>query len=85
MEQKPNNSGQGSHNQLPSDETTRNKIDKHLSDIGDTISEEDMQNINTNTSEATRDAKKNPGEGGAKKEDEPKKEMPSTWDIIDEE
>ena len=35
------------HNQTPSDKTTRNKIDKHLRDEKDTISEEDLKNINT--------------------------------------
>ena len=37
------------HDQPPQDEVTRNKIDKHLSDINDTISEEDIKNINTST------------------------------------
>ena len=30
------------------DEATKSKIDKHLTDINDTITEEDIRNINTN-------------------------------------
>ncbi len=78
------------------DEITRNKIDKHLKDINDTISEEDIKNINTeivssggetttidkqeidDVSEVDNDDKKD----NDKDDDEPKKEAPSSWEIL---
>jgi hypothetical protein len=78
-----------SHNRPPQDEITKNKIDKHLSDIDDTISEEDLKNINTDTgaepptdnahdiAEADEIIKDKP------EDDEPDKEAPSAWEILD--
>lgn len=73
------------------DEVTKKKIEKHLKDITDTISEDDLKNINTSVSSdaAMPAADKDADEVRAKPEDEiedksPKKEMPNTWDIIDE-
>ena len=86
--QKPNSSD---HDQPPQDEATRNKIDKHLSDINDTISEEDMKNINTRTGAESELAKthrpadeeneinKNNKEGD---DDEMEKEAPTPWEIL---
>ena len=89
MEKKLNKSHTDDHNQLPSDEVTRNKIDKHLSDIDDTISEEDIKNINTVTGaedtgvEPNKNAdEKNESDDIPAEDEEPKKEMPTTWDII---
>lgn len=97
MKEKSNTPTGDSHNQLPSDEATRNKINKHLSDINDTISEEDMKNINTST--GTQNSTVIPGGNTDEKKDadekieddktpnddddeKPKKEMPTSWDII---
>jgi hypothetical protein len=82
------------HDQPPQDETTKNKIDKHLSDIDDTISEQDIKNINTSTGTDTdamakerlhdideaNEIMKNP----SKDDDEPEKEAPSSWEILGE-
>jgi hypothetical protein len=61
-----------------SDNVTRDKIDKHLSDRDDTISEQDMKNINTDQRQPDRNKK------AENNNEEPKKEMPSAWDIVDE-
>ncbi len=73
------------------DEATKNKIDKHLSDIDDTISEEDIKNINTSTvvtvptdnthdkTEADEILKKDNSD-----DDEPEKEAPTPWEILGE-
>ena len=81
------------HDLPSSDEATRNKIDKHLRDINDTISEDDIKNMNTSTGRENippvshRDADeedliddsiKQDDEGD---NDEPKEEMPTAWDI----
>ncbi len=80
------------------DEVTKNKIDKHLKDIDDTISEEDIKNINTeiisSKGETTTideeeiddvsevDNKDDKKDGGNKDNDEPQKEAPSPWEIL---
>ncbi|CAN5249366.1 hypothetical protein BH09BAC2_BH09BAC2_23170 [soil metagenome] len=75
------------HDQLPSDKATKDKIDKHLSDINDTISEEDMENINTGTGRENEPLPIHEKEDKIVTEDEegdvekPKKEMPTVWDI----
>ena len=78
------------HNQPPQDETTKNKIDKHLSDINDTISEQDIKNINTSTgTETTADHRHDIDEADeiinekTGEDDEPEKEAPSAWEILD--
>ncbi len=71
-----------------SDKVTREKIDKHLSDINDTISDEDINNIITDiNSDGQID---NEIEAANKKAAEaitpPGEEapqMPTTWDVID--
>jgi hypothetical protein len=80
------------HDLPPSDETTRNKIDKHLRDINDTISEDDIKNINTTTwrenikAVSHRDVDEEDLIDDSIKDDddsddEPKEEMPTAWDI----
>lgn len=90
MDDKSKKSHTDDHNQLPSDEVTRNKIDKHLSDIDDTISEEDIKNINTVTG-----AENNPAETDKHTDEENEiednkvddddeeldKEAPTPWEI----
>ena len=88
MAKKPNKPDEA-HDQPPQDEVTKNKIDKHLSDIDDTISEQDIKNINTSTGAAA------PGDNAHDineadeimnekiDEDEPEKEAPSAWEILD--
>ena len=88
MDKKSTKSHTDDHNQLPSDEVTRNKIDKHLSDIDDTISEEDLKNINTVT--GTENDAVVPAESDEPKlkdddsDIEPKKEAPTPWEILGE-
>ncbi len=77
------------HDQPPQDEATRNKIDKHLSDINDTISEEDIKNINTSTgrenippvSHKSPDEENEIDDEPNDDDEEPKEEMPTAWDI----
>ncbi len=72
------------------DKVTKDKIDRHLRDIDDTISEEDIKNINTsltgnNVSRAEKDADDaSAGAESGREDTAPKKEMPNTWDIVDE-
>ena len=80
------------HDLPPQDEVTKNKIDKHLSDINDTISEQDIRNINTNTGtdpDALAKAHLHDKEeadkiikDGKNEEEEPDKEAPSPWEIL---
>ena len=71
-----------------------NKIQRHLSEKDSTISEEDIENINTdiksgdnipgkkNREEKNQSRKaKNKSEG--RNDEKPKKELPTVWDIID--
>ena len=81
MDDKSKKSHTDDHDQLPSDEITRKKIDEHLSNIDDTISEQDIKNINTSTASTTIPDKKDADED---KEEETKREMPNTWDILDQ-
>lgn len=91
MDKKSTKSHTDDHNQLPSDEVTRNKIDKHLSDIDDTISEEDIKNINTVTGAENnivtphkKADEKNEIDDTQKNDDEPEKESPTPWEILGE-
>ena len=87
MDKKSTKSHNDEHNQLQSDEVTRNKIDKHLSDIDDTISEEDIKNINIVVA-GTENVADEPGENTDKKrrandsDEDPKKEAPTPWEIL---
>ncbi len=81
------------HDLPPSDEATRNKIDKHLSDIDDTISEDDIKNINTstgaNTSVQTDNTHDKPeadeilDDGNNDEDEDHEKEAPTPWEILD--
>ncbi len=71
-----------------SDKATREKIDKHLSDINDKISEEDIRNVNTNITSG--ESEENEVEIANDKPvtnsippDEEVPEIPSTWDLIE--
>lgn len=94
MDDKSKRSHTDDHHQPPSDEATRNKIDKHLSDEKDTISEEDLKNINTSTgTDTTTLANENLHEKAeaddimkdhTKDDDEPEKEAPTPWEVLGE-
>ena len=89
MDDKSKKSHTDDHNQLPSDEVTRKKIDKHLSDIDDTISEEDIKNINTVTggenhpaeTDKHADEENEIAKDGKDDDDEQEKEAPTPWEI----
>lgn len=86
MQQNPKNLNKESHDQPPQDAETKNKIDKHLSDINDTISEDDIKKINTSTgtSPATQTDKhfseENEIDDNADENDRDK-ESPTAWEI----
>ncbi|MEO6455010.1 MAG: hypothetical protein ABIN97_13090 [Ginsengibacter sp.] len=71
------------------DEQTKNKIARHLTDINDEISEEDIKNIITDIS--SPDAV--PGEDeevtkeelpdGGEKDDEKKDDLPTSWNVLE--
>lgn len=92
MQQNSKKSHTDDHNLPPSDDTARNKIDKHLSDINDTISEEDIKNMNTGTGKqgdtiTPSDNKHDKAEAdeilkNAVDDDEPEKEAPTPWEIL---
>jgi ribosomal protein L12E/L44/L45/RPP1/RPP2 len=88
MDDKSKHSHTDDHNQLPSDEVTRKKIDKHLSDIDDTISEEDIKNINTVTGAGkasdTKDTETKKNDEDDQDDEEPEKEAPTPWEILGE-
>ncbi|HEV8079864.1 MAG TPA: hypothetical protein VGP43_04070 [Chitinophagaceae bacterium] len=90
MEKNIEKSHEDDHDLPPQDEATRNKIDKHLSDINDTISEEDLKNVNTSTGrEKTPAVSHKEADEENEIDDEPndddddelKEEMPTAWDI----
>ena len=90
METKPDKPGEqptDAHDHPPQDQATKDKISKHLSDIDDTISEEDIKNINTDTGSATpaTDTAHDKDEADEEKTDddeEPEEEAPSSWEIL---
>ena len=94
MEKKTNKPLDEAHDQPPQDEVTKNKIDKHLSDINDTISEQDIKNINTSTgTDSDALAKEHLHDIDEADEiikdrrdddDAPEKEAPSPWTILGE-
>ena len=71
-----------------SDKATREKIDKHLSDINDKISEEDIRNVNTDITSGESDdggienANNEPAANSIPP-DEEVPEIPSPWDVIE--
>lgn len=91
MEKNSNKPLDEAHDQPPQDEVTRNKIDKHLSDESDTISEEDMKNINTSTGAGTPVANHKHDKDEADEilkdgnnEADPEREAPTPWNILGE-
>ena len=91
MAKKSNNPPDEAHDLPPQDEVTKNKIDKHLSDIDDTISEQDIKNINTSTNAAAPTGHVHDKEEADEilkednnDDDEPDKEAPSSWEILGE-
>ena len=91
MDDKSKKSHTDDHHQPPSDEVIRNKINKHLSDESDTISEEDMKNINTSTGATVSDNHKHDKteadeimKDHTKDDDEPEKEAPTPWEVLGE-
>lgn len=90
METNSNSPLDGEHDLPPIDEKTKSKIDKHLKDINDTISEEDLRNINTSTGTATSPHQDDIDEANeilekkVDEEEDPEKEAPSSWEILGE-
>ncbi len=88
MDNKLNKPLDDDHDQPPQDEATKNKIDKHLSDENDTISEEDIKNINTSTGKENikviphKDADEEDEINDDTDDDEPEKEAPTPWEIL---
>jgi hypothetical protein len=91
MEKKSNKVPEDDHHLPPAaDDTTRKKIDKHLSDIDDTISEDDIKNINTDigtdtgaiSNEHLHDIDEADEIMKDQPDDEPEKEAPSSWEIL---
>ena len=94
MEENKKNQQQGSTDNDPNeqlaDDTTKDKIDRHLHDINDTISEKDIENINTDisSSEIPGEVEKKERDKDEKNEqkddkDQHKDEMPTSWDIME--
>lgn len=67
------------------DEITRKKIEKHLTDINDTISEDDIKNVNTNihSEDPQTPAEKAYSEDTVESETE-RKEIPTPWKVIND-
>lgn len=64
------------------DERTREKINRHLSDESDTISEDDIKNVITDIASDAKDGKAI--KDGAENENQgiDKDQLPTTWNII---
>ncbi len=74
------------------DEVTKSKIQKHLTDINDTISAEDIQNIDTNfrSTDVPKAGNNETGELPPDKTDKDedndednREQLPTTWNILD--
>lgn len=88
MNQSDNATGKENSEDGFSDKVTREKIDKHLRDINDKISEEDIRNVITNIN--SDDQIENDIEAANKKAakdiippDEEAPQVPTTWNVID--
>ncbi len=84
------NDGDTSYSAKHSDPETKDKIDRHLKEKADTISEEDINKVNTDIKSADipdNDKAESDLIEDSKEEDKnnehPKKEMPTSWDVID--
>ncbi len=70
------------------DEVTKRKIERHLSDINDTISDEDIMNVITNitsgNSNEQNDLKADSSfQNNSVLPDDQAKQIPTSWNIID--
>ena len=93
MEENKKNQQQESSGNDPdefTDGTTKNKIDRHLHDVNDTISEKDIKNINTDISSSEipdkidkEDKDKNEKDEHKEDKDQTKDEIPTSWDILE--
>ncbi len=92
METNRNNEVNASTNshEIHIDIITQNKIHKHLTDINDTISAQDILNINTNISSSgvPKVGKNQRDELSTEKIDEVdndnnKEQVPTTWNVLD--
>ncbi|CAN5273941.1 hypothetical protein BH20BAC1_BH20BAC1_19810 [soil metagenome] len=59
------------------DERTREKINRHLSDESDTISEDDIKNVITDISSVEKD------DNGNQNKEIDKNQLPTSWNIIE--
>lgn len=82
MQTNPANKTDNDHDLPPSDDVTRKKIDKHLRDKEDKISEEDLENINTTISTPLPD-EADTDEINEEEEKTHKAPPPDPWDVIE--
>ena len=84
---RPNQEPKTSHdsNEIFSDEATRDKIHKHLSDINDVITEDDIKNAKTSLSEGPSRVDENidPIDGEVKDNDSPSIQNDS-WNVMED-
>ncbi len=76
------------HDKFFYDEVTKRKIERHLSDINDTISDTDIMNVITDISSANLENSSNvhvdnPPPKNSSLPDEEVKQIPTSWNIID--
>lgn len=74
------------------DEVTQSKIHKHLTDINDTISAEDIKNVDTNISSANipkagsneaEELSHDKNNKGDDSDDNHREQVPTTWNVLD--
>ena len=67
------------------DEITRKKIQKHLTDINDVISEDDIKNVNTDIhSEGFQSVEEKADSDDMVESETERKEIPASWKIIND-
>ena len=73
------------HHKFFYDEVTKRKIERHLRDINDTISDEDIMNVITDiTSDGSKNTAQNlQGISSIPVSDEEVQQLPTSWNIID--
>jgi len=97
MAQNPTNDKSDNTNKFKKfvDEATQDKIHKHLMDINDTISEQDIKNIKTDISspepapdkdynQASKDLENQHPAKAEDKASDGKDDMPTSWNVLDE-
>jgi hypothetical protein len=72
-----------------SDEATKKKIDRHLSDINDKITDEDIRNVKTDVTpnkagSPTETLSGNDAEGNGKEDGNNSNSIQTPWNILDE-